>query len=271
MRECLLLQARATPLSLFSRLFGIDPLDRDARRSYSGALAELAIEEALAALGSAWTVLHSVPIAVDGSEGRPDTASDATVVDHLLIGPAGIFTITTHSHAGQSIWVGERTFLVDDERLSHLAAADDAGSAVSRFLAAALAAEGTKLDAVVAPCIVVDAPETLEIRQRTGRTTVITAHTFAPWLNELPRLLSPVAVESFARAALRASTWPARCSPHQDAPQPLADFDPLRRRVASARLRRLIWTAVGVVLSYALVIASVAGLSLFGLPTALGR
>ncbi len=264
MRECLLLQAGAAPLCLVSRLFGVDPIAREARRAYSGALAELSIADTLAALGSAWTVIHSVP--VSGAEGRSAEVLDNAVVDHLLIGPAGIFTISIHGHAGQSIWVGERTFLVDDERLAHLSTADAVGAAVSRFLAAALAVDGPVPDAVVAPCIVVDAPERLEVRQRTGRITVITARTFDPWLNELPRLLSPAAVETFARVALRASTWPARCSPHQDAQHTLATFDRLRRRVASARLRRLIWTAVGVVLSYALVIASVAGL-----PTALGR
>lgn len=100
---------------------------------------------------------------------------------------------------------------------------------------------------------------------------MITARTFDPWLSDLPRLVSPAAVETFVRVALSASTWPAsRRRHHHDAQRPPAEFERLRRRVASACLRRLIRTGIGVVLSYALVISSFAGLSLFGLTTVVG-
>jgi hypothetical protein len=243
----------------------VDPLPREARRSYSGALAEVAVAESLAALGSEWTVLHSVPVTGDASGDDP-----ATVVDHLVIGPAGIFTITIHSHSGQSVWVGERTFIVDGERLDHLASADAAGSAASDRFVVALAAARTNLDAVVTPCIVVDAPATLRTHQRPGRIQVVTARAFAAWLAGLPRLISPAAVDALAAVAVESSTWAVHPGCElDDAPQRVAEFARLRHRVASARFRRLVWTGLGVIVSYALVISSFTGLTLFGLTTAI--
>ena len=259
LRECLALQKEAPPLSLVARLFGVDPLSRDARRSYSGALAEIALADSLAALGEEWTVVHSVPVGGDIAAGHHPLA-----LDHLVIGPAGIFSITIHSHAGQAVWVGERTFMVDDERLGHLADAERAASAASRLLAAALAVAGTAADVVVTPCIVVDSPSTLQIRQRPNRIQTSTAREFTTWLAALPRLISPTVVTALTGVSLRASTWSASVAvqPH-DALQRRDDFDQLRLHIDSARLRRLVWTGLGVILSYSLVISSATGFSLF--------
>ncbi|CAN5539191.1 hypothetical protein BH10ACT4_BH10ACT4_04280 [soil metagenome] len=253
LRECLALQSEAAPLSLLARLFGVDPLSRDARRSYSGALAELALADSFAALGAEWTVLHSVPVGSESKRRYP-------AIDHLLIGPAGIFSVTAHSHAGQAIWVGERTFMVDDERLDHLAAAEEAASAASELLTAALARGGSVAEVVVIPCIVVDSPATLQIRQRPGRIQVTTTRTFTAWVASVPRLFSPAVVDTLSAVALQSSTWPAALAADgQDAHRRRDDFDRLRLHIASARLRRLIWTGLGVVVSYAAVILSLTG------------
>jgi len=46
-------------------------------------------------LGSrGWRVLHSIPVGEKGAD-----------IDHLLIGPGGVFTINTKSHPGKSITV----------------------------------------------------------------------------------------------------------------------------------------------------------------------
>ena len=258
LRECLSLQAEAPPISLVARLFGVDPLSRHARRSYSGALAEIALADSLAALGSEWTVLHSVPV-----DGVLTARHPPRTIDHLVIGPAGIFSITVHSHAGQAVWVGERTFIVDDVRLSHLADAEDAASAASRLLSVSLAAAGMTADIVVTPCIVVDSPVTLQIRQRPDRIQISTARNFTAWLAALPRLISPAVVSSLSEFSLRASTWPvSEAVPLQDAEHRRNDFDQLRLHIDSARLRRLVWTGLGVILTYCLVISSATGFSL---------
>jgi hypothetical protein len=267
LRECLSLQSDAAPQSLFACLFGLDPLARAARRSYSGAIAELALADSLAALGREWTVLHSVPVAEEGFGDRP-------IIDHLVIGPAGIFTLSIQSHAGQSLWVGERTFIADGERLNHLAIAEEGALAVSRLLTEALAAGGAILDVIVTPCVVVDAPATLQVLQRPGRVQVVTARTFASWLTGLPRLKSPVAVEEFVAVAVSASTWPMSRPAHGEGEagtrHRTAEFELLRHRVSSARVRRLLWTGLGVVVSYSALITNLGGLTMLDLTAALG-
>ncbi len=265
LRECLALQEEAAPRSLLLRFFGADPLSREARRSHSGALAEMTLADSLAALGPDWTVVHSVPIG--GALPEQQLA-----INHLVIGPAGIFTITLHSHAGQDIWVGERTFLVDDERLGHLAVAEELALAVSGLLEAALAVGGTAVDILVTPCIVVDSPATMRIRQRTGRIQVTTARDFTTWLASLPRLVSPAVVDTLSAVALQASTWPASPAVQShDVHHQRDDFDRLLRHIASARHRRLIWTGLGVLASYAAVIVNSSGQSALELLSALGR
>lgn len=263
-QECLTLQAMAVPLSPVGRIFGVDVLAPAARRSYSGALAEIELAESFPALGVEWTILHSVPIDDDGQR-------QYSVVDHLLIGPAGIFTITVRSHSGQNIWVGERTFLVDGERLTHFDVAEKVASAATQLLNAVLLTSGTEVDVVVTPCVAVDSPATLQIRQHAGRTRVSTARNVIPWLTSLPRLYSPAVVDALSAAALQRSTWPAQ--PRRsvsDMHRQREDFDLLRHRVASARLRRLIWAGIGIIASYTAVIANLTGLTASELTAALG-
>ncbi|QNE46502.1 NERD domain-containing protein [Glaciihabitans sp. INWT7] len=273
LRECLSFQADEPPQSFHSRLFGVHPIAREARRSYSGALAELAVTESLSALGSEWTVLHSVPLA--GERQDDDRSAEHRGIDHLVIGPAGIFTLSVESHAGQALWVGERTFIADGERLDHLARADETGRAVTLLLGSALAAAGIALEIVVTPCVVVDAPATLEVRQRPGRIQVVTARSFAAWLTGLPRMLSPTVVEEIVAVAVAASSWPSgsleRLDSGADTHERRAEFERLRLRVSSARFRRLLWTGLGVVVSYGAVILNLGGLTALELTSALGR
>jgi hypothetical protein len=69
---------------------------------YRGVIGERRVASLLAHLDSTWTVLHSIPV------GRGD--SD---IDHVAIGPAGIFTINTKYSPGKKVWVGGYGLYVD--------------------------------------------------------------------------------------------------------------------------------------------------------------
>ncbi len=56
-----------------------------------------------------WHVLHSVPIGTRGSD-----------IDHLLIGPGGVWTINTKNHPGKKITVSKRTVYVDGFSQSYI-------------------------------------------------------------------------------------------------------------------------------------------------------
>jgi hypothetical protein len=56
-----------------------------------------------------WHVLHSVPVGTRGSD-----------IDHVVIGPGGVWTVNTKRHPGKSIWVGRSSVLVDGHRQPYL-------------------------------------------------------------------------------------------------------------------------------------------------------
>ena len=103
--ECLRVQARVPPRTTGQRFFGVSPLGREAEPWYVGALGELEVARRLSALGPGWYVLHSVPVGTGASD-----------LDHIVIGPAGVFTINTKHHRGQRVWVGAKRILVNARR-----------------------------------------------------------------------------------------------------------------------------------------------------------
>lgn len=66
--ECLRVQADVPPRGALARFFGRSPLSDDSRPWYLGALGEQQVAQRLSALGTEWTVLHSVPAGTRGSD-----------------------------------------------------------------------------------------------------------------------------------------------------------------------------------------------------------
>ena len=106
---CLSAQAGVPRRSGLARAFGRSPLSTESRPWYLGALGELQVAERLAKLGPDWTVLHSVPIGDRGSD-----------IDHVVLGPAGVFTFNTKFHEDARIWVGSTRLLVNGQKTDHL-------------------------------------------------------------------------------------------------------------------------------------------------------
>ena len=121
--ECLRIQSSARRRSLVGRLFGQSPLTADGRSWYRGALGELRVASVLSALGPQFTVLHSVPVGGGDSD-----------IDHIVIGPSGVFTISTKNHSGQRVWVAAETFLVNGHRTHHISDARFEASKAARLL-----------------------------------------------------------------------------------------------------------------------------------------
>ena len=85
----------------FGRLIGDSPLGADSLPWYRGALGEIAVGRILATLPADWTVFHALPIGKKGAD-----------IDHVVIGPGGIFTINTKNHSGKAVWVAGHTLMV---------------------------------------------------------------------------------------------------------------------------------------------------------------
>lgn len=109
MSQVLALQEGEPPRSWWDRLMGANPLNVDARPWYKGAVGEIIVGKILTRLGPEWTVLHAVPVGAGGTD-----------IDHVLIGPPGVFTLNTKNHSRQQVWVAGRTLMVAGQKQLHI-------------------------------------------------------------------------------------------------------------------------------------------------------
>jgi hypothetical protein len=77
--------------------------------------------------GDGWRVLHSVPIGERGSD-----------VDHIVIGPGGVWTINAKNHPGKKIWVAPRQIRVDGHAVPYLRNSEFEANRVRKILLAQL-------------------------------------------------------------------------------------------------------------------------------------
>lgn len=93
-------KSRSRVLSAVARALDVKTDERAWRKGAEGEESVGARLEKLRVHG--WQVLHSVPVGERGSD-----------IDHVLIGPGGVFTVNTKNHPGKRIWVSPTQVRVD--------------------------------------------------------------------------------------------------------------------------------------------------------------
>jgi hypothetical protein len=211
--------------SLLGRVFGADPLSPDNYPWYKGALGEIAVGRVLERLGPEWTVLHAVPV-----------GSGTSDIDHVLIGPGGVFTLNTKNHAGQSVWVAGRTLMVAGKKQRHLYNASYEADRAAKLLT-----RGANAAVEVTGVVVVVAPKSMTVRERPSGVAVVTDRQLLRWLNDRPNVLTPGQVAVVAAAAVRSGTWHRNPPVIVDAAFLQYEFAALQTLVDRARRRRGGW------------------------------
>ncbi|MGV8884029.1 MAG: nuclease-related domain-containing protein [Microbacteriaceae bacterium] len=227
MTDFLALHARDAPRTRFARLFGVTPLSPQSKRLYQGVLGELEVGETLAALDSEWVVLHALPVA-----GGID-------IDHLAIGPSGVYIITTRNHPGEPVWASQRTLIVGDIRYPDIRNMEYEMGRVERLLTAA-AGRAVEVSGVLA----VVSPKTLTVRHKHRDVEVISADRLALWLSGRRRVLAPDEVADIAHATALSTTWHDDDSEPIDAVSQRACFEQIRREIARAWKLQVGWATV---------------------------
>jgi len=146
-----------------------------------------AIRQRVSALGALletlppeWAVFHAVPV-----------ARGNIVIDHLVVGPGGIFTINSMQQGGAArccgadVWVGNRVMLIDGQKVPHLQDSEFEAERVTT-----LVRERMPLLTPVQPVIAVVEPAVLTIAGRPERVKVIDANDLRGWLLRLHPVLS---------------------------------------------------------------------------------
>jgi len=184
---------QAAPVRTFlARALGVKS---DERAWRIGADAEEEIAARLRTLGDRWKVLHAVPVGENGSD-----------IDHVAIGPGGVFTINTKHHPDASVWVGGNTFLVNGQRVPYVRNSRFEAKRTASFLTTAL---GDVPVAVTGLIAVMGARKgfTVKAQPPGGDVVVITRRDIATWLATRPRVLTDQQVGAIYAVARRSNTW----------------------------------------------------------------
>lgn len=185
------LEMAAPVRTALARVLGVKTEERSWRIGAEGEEKVAAKLAKVAKRDPRWRFLHSIPVGTGGSD-----------IDHLVVGPGGVFTINTKHHPRAKIWVGGNTFLVDGHKQPYVRN--------SRFEAARCAellAEATGFAVPVEGLIVtVNASDVLVKSQPVG-VHVLPRMQVAGWLLRLGESLHEGQLDAIFDAARRSTTW----------------------------------------------------------------
>jgi hypothetical protein len=163
----------------------------DERAWRVGAVGEEKVAAQLAKLGERWRVLHGIPIGQRGSD-----------IDHLVIGPPGVFTLNAKRHIDAKIWVGGGTFLVNGHRQPYVPKSEREALRASQLLSRSCGFP-VPVRGVVVP---VDADEVV-IKSQPDKVHVVNRLRIREWLQSLPEALDGATVDAVFDTARRSTTW----------------------------------------------------------------
>ncbi|GAB3441271.1 NERD domain-containing protein [Phycicoccus ginsengisoli] len=138
-----------------------------------------------------WRFLHAVPVGNRGSD-----------IDHIIIGPGGVFTANAKHHPGAKIWVGGNTFMVNGAKQPYVRNARHEAQRAAKVLTEACGfpvhVEGLIVTVNASDVVVKTQPEGVSV---TPRMQV------ARWLLRHGDILTPEAIDAVYDVARRSTTW----------------------------------------------------------------
>jgi len=190
---------------------------------YKGALGEMAVAGLLAWLPDEWTVLHSVPVGAGSSD-----------IDHVVIGPPGVFTLNTKSHPGQELWIGGHGLLVSGQKTNYIGLAAAEAARASTVLSAA-----SGLTVPVTPMVVFVRPGHRTVRALPeGGVQVLADSELLVFLQAQRREFSDEQLRRIVNVATRPITWHRSPAPEKDSRAIAVKFNALVARNAQEALLR---------------------------------
>jgi Nuclease-related domain len=138
-----------------------------------------------------WRILHAITVGSKGAD-----------IDHLAIGPGGVFTLDTKTHLGVPAWAYQYTVYVNgQEKSRYLPKSRGEAALATRRLSEAC---GFSVDASAVIVILCDG---LSIKQQPAGVHVVGGSAVADWLHNRPAVLTAIEVEAIWEHARRSTTW----------------------------------------------------------------
>ncbi|MDJ0376409.1 nuclease-related domain-containing protein [Cryobacterium sp. PH31-L1] len=213
--------------SRLARTLGAPPLDANELSWLRAAQAEMIVGDILGRLPEGYSVYHSLPI-----------RNTAFWVDHLVVGPGGIFSINSKTHWDRDLTGSLRSIPINDHAMPYLRDAPFESAQITALLAQVLPAT-----TVVQPVIVLVNPHKILLARKPDAVTVIDSPRLRRWLVARPPVFSPEQQAALTAAIDDPATWRAAAQPL--APAHLhARFTALEQQVAAAGTRRTTFTVL---------------------------
>lgn len=171
--------------SLMERIQRFGSRVMDGEQRVSGQLARLVRRD------PRWRCLNAVPAGINGAH-----------IDHLVIGPGGVFTVDVKSHPGSRVWMRGNVFRVDGLAYPYISNSRHDALRASRCLSAAC---GFRVE--VDGLVVLTGAEEIAIRERAADVHVLDHTALRPWVRSRPDVLDAPTVAAIFDAARRSTTW----------------------------------------------------------------
>ena len=217
-------QAKGRKRSLSARFLGLDPLDENTRQWFTDSRGEIEVGRILDMLPDDWAAFHSMPI------GNRDTD-----VDHIIVGPAGLFTVTTKAHRGREVRVADRMIRIDGHKqVGYIPGAEREAIRVTELVKRRMADLPP-----VRPILALATPSRIRVRIEAApqQVAVLVASDLPGWLTKQDPVLTPEQCAQVTKMLDDPSLWPPR-TPSTEA-DAASRFHALDHEVRTAHRTRL--------------------------------
>lgn len=159
-----------------------------------GAQGEQAVADQLGRLGPSWRILHAVPVGGHGAD-----------IDHVVIGPGGVFTVNAKNHPHKSIWVGGDTILVNGQQVPYVRNSRYEAHRAGRLLTeqAGFPVHSTGIIAIVGA----HNGYTVKKQPEDGVVVVVQRKRISQFLQARPSHLTIREIDTIYNVARRSTTW----------------------------------------------------------------
>lgn len=191
-REQALAAREAAPVkTILARALGVHTDERAWRIGADGEEKVAAQLAKVAKKDPRWRFLHAIPVGDRGSD-----------IDHLIIGPGGIFTVNAKNHPKAKIWVGGNTFMVNGTKVPYVRNSRYEATRAAKLLTAACG-----FPVLVEGLIVTVNAADVVIKTQPNDVSVAWRNNLAKWLLRHGDIHTPETLDAIYEAARRSTTW----------------------------------------------------------------
>lgn len=156
---------QAAPVRTFvARVLGVHTDERAWRIGADGEEMVAAQLAKLARKDPRWHFLHAIPVGENGAD-----------IDHLVVGPGGVYSLNAKHHPGAKVWVGGNTLMINGQRQPYIRNSRFEAQRASKLLTA-----GCGFAVVVTGWSCPSAPTTCASRRRQRTYTWSTGDSWCP-------------------------------------------------------------------------------------------